>query len=183
MLYFLIISYLWICFHLETSFIIQKLQKNLQQTVIFIFLSTSNFFLFEYFIFHRRNEIIKMLILHYQFVTFWNDFFLNESVQIVILNMFFFCFSVANTAKRAFLIWLSVLLFNNPITGLSALGTSLVIAGVLLYNRAQEYDRVKRLRLGHIAKINLQWFLPFHVYNPNITEICYFFFILSTVFF
>ncbi|XP_033223534.1 solute carrier family 35 member E2A-like [Belonocnema kinseyi] len=66
--------------------------------------------------------------------------------------------SVANTAKRAFLIWLSVLLFNNSVTGLSALGTSLVIAGVLLYNRAQEYDKLKltTLRLQKSAKINLQ---------------------------
>ncbi|XP_012280925.1 solute carrier family 35 member E2-like [Orussus abietinus] len=64
--------------------------------------------------------------------------------------------SVANTAKRAFLIWLSVLLFNNPVTGLSALGTSLVIAGVLLYNRAQEYDRIQTAKLRYTSKINLQ---------------------------
>ncbi|XP_066600786.1 solute carrier family 35 member E2B-like [Prorops nasuta] len=64
--------------------------------------------------------------------------------------------SVANTAKRAFLIWLSVLLFNNPITGLSALGTSLVIAGVLLYNRAQEYDRLKSTTPRMLSKVNLQ---------------------------
>ncbi|XP_072758053.1 solute carrier family 35 member E2A [Anoplolepis gracilipes] len=64
--------------------------------------------------------------------------------------------SVANTAKRAFLIWLSVLLFNNPVTGLSALGTSSVIAGVLLYNRAQEYDKMNRTKLRHSSKINLQ---------------------------
>ncbi|XP_011155743.1 solute carrier family 35 member E2A [Solenopsis invicta] len=64
--------------------------------------------------------------------------------------------SVANTAKRAFLIWLSVLLFNNPVTGLSALGTSSVIVGVLLYNRAQEYDRINRTKLRYSSKINLQ---------------------------
>lgn len=51
--------------------------------------------------------------------------------------------SVANTAKRAFLIWLSVLLFGNPVTLLSGLGTCTVIIGVLLYNKAQEYDRLK----------------------------------------
>lgn len=68
----------------------------------------------------------------------------------------FFYFSVANTAKRAFLIWLSILLFNNPVTGLSALGTFLVIAGVLLYNKAQEYDRVKSMRRRYTSKINLQ---------------------------
>ncbi|XP_001602454.2 solute carrier family 35 member E2A [Nasonia vitripennis] len=64
--------------------------------------------------------------------------------------------SVANTAKRAFLIWLSILLFNNPVTGLSALGTFLVIAGVLLYNKAQEYDRLKNLRRRYTSKVNLQ---------------------------
>ena len=48
--------------------------------------------------------------------------------------------SVANTAKRAFLIWTSVLLFGNEITLLSGLGTVIVIAGVLLYNMATEVD-------------------------------------------
>ncbi|XP_076278372.1 solute carrier family 35 member E2A isoform X3 [Lasioglossum baleicum] len=57
--------------------------------------------------------------------------------------------SVANTAKRASLIWVSVLLFNNPVTGLSALGTCLVIAGVLLYSRAQKYDGLNKGKLRH----------------------------------
>ena len=48
--------------------------------------------------------------------------------------------SVANTAKRAFLIWTSVLLFGNEITLLSGLGTVIVIAGVLLYNMATQVD-------------------------------------------
>ncbi|KAG5897463.1 hypothetical protein JTB14_002724 [Gonioctena quinquepunctata] len=48
--------------------------------------------------------------------------------------------SVANTAKRAFLIWLSVIMFGNPVTMLSGLGTITVIVGVLLYIKAQEYD-------------------------------------------
>ncbi|KAK9501117.1 hypothetical protein O3M35_002222 [Rhynocoris fuscipes] len=48
--------------------------------------------------------------------------------------------SVANTAKRALLIWASVILFGNPVTVLSALGTCTVIAGVLLYNKAREID-------------------------------------------
>ncbi|XP_012257894.1 solute carrier family 35 member E2A-like isoform X1 [Athalia rosae] len=64
--------------------------------------------------------------------------------------------SVANTAKRAFLIWLSVLLFNNPVTGLSALGTSLVIAGVLLYNRAQQYDKRQLAIAKRGSKVSLQ---------------------------
>ncbi|XP_049944589.1 solute carrier family 35 member E2A-like isoform X1 [Schistocerca serialis cubense] len=56
--------------------------------------------------------------------------------------------SVANTVKRAFLIWLSVLLFGNAVTMLSGLGTATVIAGVLLYNKAQDIDRRRRLRHG-----------------------------------
>lgn len=64
--------------------------------------------------------------------------------------------SVVNTAKRASLIWFSVLLFNNPVTGLSAIGTSLVIIGVLLYNRAQEYDKLNKATARYNSKINLQ---------------------------
>ena len=48
--------------------------------------------------------------------------------------------SVANTAKRALLIWLSVMLFGNDVTPLSGLGTVIVILGVLLYNKAREVD-------------------------------------------
>ncbi|XP_076060763.1 solute carrier family 35 member E2A-like isoform X2 [Oratosquilla oratoria] len=53
-------------------------------------------------------------------------------------------YSVANTTKRAFLIWLSVLLFGNPVTLLSAVGTAIVIGGVLLYNKAREVDARRR---------------------------------------
>jgi len=52
--------------------------------------------------------------------------------------------SVANTAKRAFLIWCSVMLFGNEITLLSGLGTAIVIGGVLLYNKAREIDLGRR---------------------------------------
>ncbi|XP_050411738.1 solute carrier family 35 member E2A [Patella vulgata] len=48
--------------------------------------------------------------------------------------------SVANTVKRAFLIWLSVVLFGNPVTLLSGIGTITVTIGVLLYTKAKEYD-------------------------------------------
>lgn len=48
--------------------------------------------------------------------------------------------SVANTAKRALLIWLSFLTFGNPFTFLSALGTIIVILGVLLYNKAHHFS-------------------------------------------
>ncbi|XP_005099271.1 solute carrier family 35 member E2A [Aplysia californica] len=49
--------------------------------------------------------------------------------------------SVANTVKRAFLIWLSVLLFGNPVTFLSGLGTITVTIGVLLYTKAKDHDQ------------------------------------------
>ncbi|XP_069106081.1 solute carrier family 35 member E2A-like [Argopecten irradians] len=49
--------------------------------------------------------------------------------------------SVANTVKRAFLIWISVILFSNPVTFLSGLGTCVVTIGVLLYTKAKEYDQ------------------------------------------
>jgi len=67
-------------------------------------------------------------------------------------------YSVANTAKRAFLIWLSVLLFGNPVTLLSGLGTCTVIVGVLLYNKAQEYDKLKLNKVGgHRKPILVTW--------------------------
>ncbi|XP_070562073.1 solute carrier family 35 member E2A-like [Ptychodera flava] len=52
--------------------------------------------------------------------------------------------SVANTAKRALLIWLSVVVFNNPVTLLSGLGTVIVVLGVLMYNRARDYEQRKK---------------------------------------
>ncbi|XP_053204872.1 solute carrier family 35 member E2B-like [Panonychus citri] len=64
--------------------------------------------------------------------------------------------SVANTAKRALLIWLSVIVFGNPVTYLSWLGTATVILGVLLYNKARSYDGKslnlvdKSVNLSHI---------------------------------
>jgi solute carrier family 35 protein E2 len=36
------------------------------------------------------------------------------------------------------------MLFGNEVTILSGLGTTIVITGVLLYNKAMEYDRVGR---------------------------------------
>jgi solute carrier family 35 protein E2 len=45
--------------------------------------------------------------------------------------------SVANTLKRALLIWLSILYFGNQVTWLSALGTVVCIGGVFAYNHAR----------------------------------------------
>lgn len=47
---------------------------------------------------------------------------------------------MANTVKRAFLIWMSVILFGNSVTLLSGLGTIIVIAGVVIYNKVKHYD-------------------------------------------
>ena len=58
--------------------------------------------------------------------------------------------SVANTVKRALLIWLSVLIFHNPVTFLSGFGTLIVIFGVILYNEAQNIER----KLSHSNNIN-----------------------------
>ncbi|XP_072024463.1 solute carrier family 35 member E2A-like [Amphiura filiformis] len=51
--------------------------------------------------------------------------------------------SVANTAKRSLLIWLSVIVFGNPVTLLSGIGTFIVVIGVLLYNRARDHETSK----------------------------------------
>ncbi|KAM6173561.1 solute carrier family 35 member E2B [Erethizon dorsatum] len=47
-------------------------------------------------------------------------------------------FSVASTVKHALSIWLSIIVFGNKITSLSAIGTVLVTVGVLLYNKARQ---------------------------------------------
>ena len=49
-------------------------------------------------------------------------------------------YSVCNTLKRAVLIWFSVYIFQNPIGYMSAVGTFMVILGVLLYNHAKNVD-------------------------------------------
>lgn len=46
--------------------------------------------------------------------------------------------SVANTVKRALMIWLSIFVFGNPVTSLSGAGTLIVFLGVLLYNHARD---------------------------------------------
>jgi solute carrier family 35 protein E2 len=80
------------------------------------------------------------------------------SQPLLVISAFIAGYSVANTAKRAFLIWLSVLLFGNPVTLLSGLGTCTVIVGVLLYNKAQEYDRLKLSKVGgHRKSVSVRW--------------------------
>ncbi|POI26000.1 hypothetical protein CIB84_010250, partial [Bambusicola thoracicus] len=50
-------------------------------------------------------------------------------------------FSVASTVKHALSIWLSIIVFGNKITSLSAIGTVLVTVGVLLYNKAKQHQQ------------------------------------------
>ena len=49
--------------------------------------------------------------------------------------------SVASTVKHALSIWLSIIVFGNKVTSLSAVGTILVTTGVLLYNKAKQHQR------------------------------------------
>ena len=58
----------------------------------------------------------------------------------MLMTQVFLFLSVANTVKRAFLIWTSVLLFGNPVTFLSGLGTVTVTVGVILYTKAKDHD-------------------------------------------
>lgn len=72
-------------------------------------------------------------------------------LEISIDIIYMFC-SVANTVKRAFLIWISVILFGNPVTFLSGLGTIIVTVGVLLYTKAKEYDHNRRELRDHYPR-------------------------------
>eukprot|EP00415_Alexandrium_ostenfeldii_P001585 UN1585 len=46
--------------------------------------------------------------------------------------------SVVNTLKRALLIWISVLVFGNPVTLFAKLGTAICLLGALWYNVARQ---------------------------------------------
>jgi len=45
--------------------------------------------------------------------------------------------SVANTLKRALLVWASILYFGNPVTNSGIVGIMMVVAGVFLYNHVR----------------------------------------------
>lgn len=65
-------------------------------------------------------------------------------------------YSVANTVKRALLIWLSVIVFGNSVTFLSGLGTVIVTFGVLCYIKAKQTDRAKLvLKLSKESEVNV----------------------------
>lgn len=48
---------------------------------------------------------------------------------------------MASTVKHALSIWLSIIVFSNKVSLLSAVGTVLVIVGVMLYNEAKQVQR------------------------------------------
>lgn len=50
-------------------------------------------------------------------------------------------FSVASTVKHALSVWMSIIVFSNQISALSAIGTVIVFIGVFLYNKARQVQR------------------------------------------
>ncbi|XP_044527158.1 solute carrier family 35 member E2B [Gracilinanus agilis] len=63
-------------------------------------------------------------------------------------------FSVASTVKHALSVWLSIIVFGNKITSLSAIGTVLVTIGVLLYNKAKQHQQEAMQSLAMTARPN-----------------------------
>ncbi|KAJ8371101.1 hypothetical protein SKAU_G00111290 [Synaphobranchus kaupii] len=63
-------------------------------------------------------------------------------------------FSVASTVKHALSIWLSIIVFSNKITVLSAVGTVLVIIGVILYNKAKRAQRDTLQALAQASEVD-----------------------------
>ncbi|CAF5139125.1 unnamed protein product, partial [Rotaria magnacalcarata] len=53
--------------------------------------------------------------------------------------------SVANTIKRALMIWISIIIFHNPVTFLSGAGTFIVMFGVILYNEGRDVKKKPRI--------------------------------------
>ncbi|KAJ7306429.1 hypothetical protein JRQ81_009779 [Phrynocephalus forsythii] len=71
-------------------------------------------------------------------------------------------FSVASTVKHALSIWLSIIVFGNKITSLSAVGTVLVIVGVLLYNKAKQHQRAAFQSMASSSSSSSPASLPEH---------------------
>lgn len=85
-----------------------------------------------------EEEIIRDVLMYGQFLTT----IIKEIQSIGKESLWLvFCFSVSNTVKRAVLIWLSVLVFGNEVTALSAVGTIMVTCGVFLFQRAKNHQR------------------------------------------
>jgi solute carrier family 35 protein E2 len=49
--------------------------------------------------------------------------------------------SVANTLKRALLVWASILYFGNPVTSNGVIGIIMVVSGVFLYNHVRRVNQ------------------------------------------
>ena len=86
-------------------------------------------------IFNRLRPMLSWLIYHRLHIGEEEIFWIEK------LEMFEGFSSVANTVKRALLIWLSVLIFHNPVTFFSGFGTLIVIFGVILYNEARNIEK------------------------------------------
>lgn len=77
------------------------------------------------------------------FLYFFNGFSFNcQSILAFTLMSYIspVTYSVCNTVKRAVLIWFSVIIFQNNVSGMSAFGSVVVIIGVLSYNQAKIKD-------------------------------------------
>ena len=88
-------------------------------------------------------------IMRSQIIIFTTNFHTNNGICTQQSELLFviwcecYC-SVSNTVKRALMIWASVLVFGNPVTLLSGLGTMVVFGGVLLYNKARSIEQALR---------------------------------------
>ncbi|XP_076859205.1 solute carrier family 35 member E2B [Brachyhypopomus gauderio] len=69
-------------------------------------------------------------------------------------------FSVASTVKHALSIWLSIVVFSNPVTTLSAIGTALVVVGVMLYNKARQLQRAALQAIAQTSDPDQRPLLP-----------------------
>ena len=86
------------------------------------------------------------LILCFNYFLCGLSFHLQSLTEYALLNMISpISHSVANTVKRALLIWLSVLVFGNPVTLMSWFGTALVIIGVIIYNKTIQQQQQQSL--------------------------------------
>ena len=54
-------------------------------------------------------------------------------------------YSVTNTLKRVFVIVVSILYFQNPVTASNAIGIVIALVGIFLYNRATVLEKQKQL--------------------------------------
>uniref|UniRef100_A0A8C2LA25 Solute carrier family 35 member E2B n=1 Tax=Cyprinus carpio TaxID=7962 RepID=A0A8C2LA25_CYPCA len=83
-------------------------------------------------------------------------------------------FSVASTVKHALSIWLSIIVFSNPITLVSAAGTLMVFLGVLLYNKAKQMQRecLVQQALEQSSEAQQEPTAPDHLTAPGTLIMC-----------